>query len=407
MRLQLAEHLLHTREHFRVIRCIICVGYKEQHVIRVHQLHSDARLAQRVADLHACIAPGSEAHCHLCRIQTQTAAIVLLKHSQACVRSAQLAQLLRCRYGSLGHLAAIGLHLRPRCIQRTHQQIVRARRCQDTHHVRRTLQIKVLSLNMQQAALRHRAKDFVRALSAGIGAALQRGRRQQLAEAKVRAMCLIDKQHCTLCMTDSSNSLYICGNTIIVRTRQQHSLNRAVSKQSLLHCLRRNLRHQAKFCIKLRLHISHLYAAQDKSSGHAAVRITRQQQLFARVQRRQQHSMNRLARAVHRHKAGITAIGLRRQLLCLLDIACRLMNIIQLAHQRYIQLHARTQLVAQQTLHTAPALMSRRMQRINIFTFISQHRLYQGHGDSLFLLLHNKPPCLVHHYILSYLPHFS
>ena len=136
---------------------------------------------------------------------------------------------------------------------------------------------------MQQAALRHRAKDFVRALSAGIGAALQRGRRQQLAEAKVRTMCLIDKQHCALRMTDSSNSLHICGNTIIIRTRQQHSLNRAVSKQGLLHCLRRNLRHQAKVCIKLRLHISHLYAAQDKSSGHAAVRITRQQQLFARV----------------------------------------------------------------------------------------------------------------------------
>ena len=321
--------------------------------------------------------------------------------------SAQTAQLLRCNCGSLGHLAAIGLHLRPSCIQRAHQQIVRARRCQDTHNVCCTLQIEVLALHMQQAALRHRAKDFVRALSAGICAALQRGRRQQLAEAKVRTMRLIDKQHSSLRMTDSSNSLHICGNTIIIRARQQHSLNRAVSKQSLLHCLRRNLRHQAKVCIKLRLHISHLYAAQDKSSGHAAVRITRQQQLFARVQRRQQHRMNRLTRAVHRHKAGITSIGLRRQLLCLLDIARRLMDIVQLAHQRNIQLHARAQLVAQQTLHTAPALMARRMQRINIFTFISQHRLYQRHGDSFFLLLHNKPPCLVHHYILSYLPRFS
>ena len=52
------------------------------------------------------------------------------------------------------------------------------------------------------------------------------------------------------------------------------------------------------------------------------------------------------------------------------------MDIVQLAHQRHIHLHAGTKFLAQQALHAASSLMSGSMQRIYVLTFILQHRLY-------------------------------
>ena len=60
------------------------------------------------------------------------------------------------------------------------------------------------------------------------------------------------------------------------------------------------------------------------------------------------------------------------------------MDIVQLAHQRHIHLHAGTKFLAQQALHAASSLMSGSMQRIDVLTFILQHRLYQRHANFIF-----------------------
>ena len=229
---------------------------------------------------------------------------------------------------------------------------------------------------MQHAALRHCAQNLMRTLSAGISAALQSGRRQQLTEAQMRSVRFIYQQHCIMRMAAVGNRLHICRHTVIIRAGQQYRLNFAVLRQRRLYLLHSNLHLNAEFRLILRLQINCLYTAQNKSAGDTAVRIARQQQLLPRIQRCQQHSMNRLTRAVDCPKAGITAVGLRRQLLRLLNIGFRLMDIVQLTHQRHVHLHAGTQLLTQQALHAASSLMSGSMQRIDVLTFILQHRLY-------------------------------
>ena len=229
---------------------------------------------------------------------------------------------------------------------------------------------------MQHTALRHRAQNFMRTLSTGISTALQSGWRQQFTEAKMRSMRLIHQQHCIMRMAAISNRPHICRHTVIIGAGQQYRLNFAVLRQCRLYLLHSNLHLNAEFRLILRLQINCLYTTQNKSAGNTAVRIARQQQLLPRVQYYQQHSMNCLTCAVDCPKAGITAIGLRRQLLCLLNIGFRLVDIVQLAHQRHVHLHAGTQLLTQQALHAASSLMSRSMQRIDVLTFILQHRLY-------------------------------
>ena len=229
---------------------------------------------------------------------------------------------------------------------------------------------------MQHTALRHRAQNFMRTLSTGISTALQSGRRQQLTEAKMRSVSLIHQQHRIMRMATVGNRPHICRHTVIIGAGQQHRFYFAVLRQRHLYLLHGNLHLNSEFRLILRLQIDCFDTAQNKSAGNTAVRITRQQQLFSGVQRCQQHGMNCLARAVDCPKAGITAVGLRRQLLRFFNIGFRLMDIVQLAHQRHIHLHAGTKFLAQQALHAASSLMSGSMQRIDVLTFILQHRLY-------------------------------
>ena len=237
---------------------------------------------------------------------------------------------------------------------------------------------------MQHTALRHRAQNFMRTLSTGISTALQSGWRQQLTEAQMRSMRLIHQQHCIMRMAAIGNRPHICRHTVIIGACQQHRLNFAVLRQRRLYLLHGNLHLNSEFRLILRLQIDCFDTAQNKSAGNTAVRITWQQQLFPRVQRCQQHGMNCLARAVDCPKAGITAVGLRCQLLRFFNIGFRLMDIVQLAHQRHIHLHAATKFLAQQALHAASSLMSGSMQRIDVLTFILQHRLYQRHANFIF-----------------------
>ena len=216
----------------------------------------------------------------------------------------------------------------------------------------------------------------MRTLSAGISAALQSGRRQKLTEAQMRSMRFIYQQYCIMRMATVGNRPHICRHTVIIRACQQYRFNFAVLRQRRLYLLHSNLHLNAEFRLILRLQINCLYTTQNQSAGDTAVRIARQQQLLPWVQRCQQHGVNRLTCAVDCPKAGITAVGLRRQLLRLLNIGFRLVNIVQLAHQRHVHLHAGTQLLTQQALHAASSLMSGSMQRIDVLTFILQHRLY-------------------------------
>ena len=108
-------------------------------------------------------------------------------------------------------------------------------------------------------------------------------------------------------VSNLSNLFYFCRHAEIIGRRQQHRFDVRVHRKRFFHLLRRNLPLHTKLFYVRRLHIHRHCVCQNQSACHTAVSIPGNQNLVARLQRREQHGMNGPRGSVHRKETGITA----------------------------------------------------------------------------------------------------
>ena len=294
-------------------------------------------MAQDGLSFDAAEAEPRDLHGDLRRIEpcrTRITCVFRAKRPEAVDRVDGTAQPAREAHGPADRLAAILRHLQPRDVERRQQELVRTRRLQQARGLAHALAVHARPVDEQHRSLRHRAEYLVGALRRHVGAAVDGLRRQGLREAQVRAVRLVDEQQHIVRMDERCDARKVKGHAVVRRVDAGQCLGLRMRCNGPGHCLLRQAHRDAEALVDLRLQKDGVRAREDDAADHRAVRIARHEHRIARAQRAHEHRVDSPRRAVDHEVRLIGAVERGRHFLRLLDTHRRLVQVVELLHQR-------------------------------------------------------------------------
>ena len=172
------------------------------------------------------------------------------------------------------------------------------------------------------------------ALRRHVGAAVDGLRRQGLREAQVRAVRLVDEQQHIVRMDERCDARKVKGHAVVRRVDAGQRLGLRMRCNGPSNFLFRQAHRDAETLVDLWLQKDGLRAREDDTADHRAVRIARHEHRIAGAQRAHEHRVDCPRRAVDHEVRLVGAVERGRHLLRLLDAHRRLVQVVELFHQR-------------------------------------------------------------------------
>ena len=371
-----AERLREARDLALRIR----VGDDEEQVLRVGELALHlVSMAQELLGLHAREAEAAHADRHLRDIE---AARARPRHRRRveCLEPRDLAhraaQIPREAHGAADERAALLGHLQARDVDRRHEQLVRTRRLEQARRLPQALRVDARPAREEQRALRHRAEQLVRALRRSVRAAVDGLRRQCVRKAQMRPVRLVDEQQRAACVRHRRDGREIRRHAVVRRIDERDGTRLGMRRERAPHRLRRDAHRDAVGRVELRLEVDGLRAREHEPADERAVRVARHEHDISGRERAEQHRVDRARRAVHHEIGMIRAVELRREHLRLLDAHRRLVEVVELLHERdFLAQPLGRDERPEQRMRAEPLLVSRRMKSESAVSRIGPHGL--------------------------------
>jgi hypothetical protein len=168
---------------------------------------------------------------------------------------------------------------------------------------------------VQHRRLRERADDLVRRRQNGVGAQVQRARRQVRVEAEVRAPGLVDDQRHARRMAHRRARLHVGGHPVVGRRDDEDAARRSGQLDRGLERLGRDPVRHPQLVLVLRRHVGRDAAREHEPVDDAGVRVALHDDRGAQRRQRQRERVVALTRAVGEEPGAGRAVRLGGELL--------------------------------------------------------------------------------------------
>ena len=206
-------------------------------------------------------------------------------------------------------------HLPARDVERGDQHEVGRGRQEELVDGLETVELDAVPLHVQHRRLRHGAEHLVRRVDAHVGAGLHRRQRQRGVEVEVRAPGLVDEQRDVVLVRDRRDRLEVGRDAVVRRGDDVDRLDVGLALDRRAHRRRGDRVIHVQRLVDLGLHPDGRGAGHDQAAHRALVRVARQRQLVARIERGHHHALVAAGRAVDQEERLLRAEALGGELL--------------------------------------------------------------------------------------------
>ena len=181
---------------------------------------------------------------------------------------------------------------------------------------------------------------------------------------EVRSPRLVDQQRHVVLVRDGGDARQIGGDAVVGRTHHVDGLDVGMRLERRAHGLRRDgVVHVQRF-IDFRLHPNRVPAAHDQAAHRALVRVARERDLLAGIERGHHHALIAAGRAVDQEVRVLGAERVGGQLLRFDERPFGLQQVVEPADLRQVDReHVVADEVAKRALHPDALLVARRVER--------------------------------------------
>ncbi len=183
-------------------------------------------------------------------------------------------------------------------------------------------------------------------------------------EVEVRPPRLVDQQRDVVLVRDRRDRFEIGRDAVVRRRNDVDRLDVRIALERGAHFVRRDRVVHVQRLVDLGLHPHRRRARHDQAAHRALVRVARQRQLVARVERGHHHALVAAGRAVDQEERLLRAEALRGELLRVDQRLFGLQQVVEPADLGEVdRQHVVADEVAERALHPDPLLVARRVER--------------------------------------------